>query len=131
MGILDGIIGKVLGGGGQKDLAGALMGILNDPKIGGLSGLVEQLQGKGLGDIVNSWVSTGQNLPITSQQVQHGLGTTVISQIASKAGISADDAASTISRLLPQVVDKLTPEGKIPEGDIMAQGMNVLKSLMK
>jgi len=59
------------------------------------------------------------------------LGNKAVADIAKKAGITADDAASQLSKLLPQVVDKLTPTGKIPQGDIMAQGMELLKGLMK
>lgn len=132
MGLFDDIKGKVLGGGGaQNDLLNAVMGVLGNQQTGGLAGIVKQFAGKGLGDIVNSWVGTGQNLPITPEQIKQGFGADMIKQLAAKAGISADQVTSQLSDVLPKVVDKLTPDGQVPKGDIMAQGMNILKSFMK
>ena len=131
MGILDSIVGQVLGGGNSQNLLiNAIMSLIGG-QSGGLDGLVKQFASKGLGDIINSWVGTGKNLPITPQQVQQVLGNKAVSDIAKKVGITSDDAASQLSKLLPQVVDKLTPSGKVPTGDIMAQGMDLLKGLMK
>ena len=76
-------------------------------------------------------MGTGANLPITPQQIQQGLGKSTITQLASQAGVSTDEVASHLSQLLPQLVDKLTPNGKIPEGDIMSQGINLLKGFLK
>ena len=130
MGILDDIKGKVLGGE-QSNVLDAVMGLLGDQQAGGLSGLVQQFAGKGLGDIVTSWVGLGQNAPITPQQVTQGLGADKINQLASKTGLSAEQVASQVSELLPKVVDKLTPDGKIPEGDKLAKGMDLLKGFLK
>jgi uncharacterized protein YidB (DUF937 family) len=132
MGLLDDLAGKVLGGGGsQGNLTSAIMHLVGSQEVGGLSGLVQQFASKGLGDIVNSWVGTGQNLPISPEQVSQGLGSNLISQLASKSGLNQKDLSTKLSQLLPQVVDKLTPEGKIPHGDLASQGMDVLKSLLK
>lgn len=132
MGLMDDIAGKVTGNpGGQNDLFQAVMGLLGDQKTGGLSGLVKQFSGKGLGDLVNSWVSTGKNLPVTAQQVQQGLGNDTIRDLASKAGLSQDQVASRLTELLPNIVDKLTPDGKLPEGDITAKGMDLLKAMFR
>jgi uncharacterized protein YidB (DUF937 family) len=132
MGLLDSIAGQVLGGGKSPDvLINAVMGVLGSKESGGLAGIVKQFAGAGLGEIVNSWVSTGANLPVTPAQIQKGLGSNVIAQIASQAGVSNDDVAGQLSKLLPQVVDKLTPNGSIPQGDLMSQGMSLLKGLMK
>jgi len=132
MGLLDNIAGQVLGGGGaQGKLISVVMEVLGGSKMGGLGGLVQQFASKGLGDIVNSWVGTGANLPITPKQVEQGLGSNVISQIAQKSGLQVGDVTSQLSILLPQVVDKLTPGGKMPQGDLMSQGMDLLKGLMK
>ncbi len=131
MGILDSIVGQVLGGGNSQNLLiNAIMSLIGG-QSGGLDGLVKQFTSKGLGDIINSWIGTGKNLPITPQQVQQVLGNKSVADIAKKVGITSDDAASQLSKLLPQVVDKLTPSGKAPTGDIMAQGMDLLKGLMK
>ncbi len=132
MGIFDDIVGKVLGGSNaQTNLINAVLGILASQQSGGLEGLTQQFAGKGLGDIVNSWVGTGKNLPITPQQIQHVLGGDTISQLASKTGVSADKVTSQLSDLLPNIIDKLTPDGQIPKGDIASQGMNLLKDLLK
>jgi uncharacterized protein YidB (DUF937 family) len=132
MGILDSIANQVLGGGKSANpMIDALLGHLGNQQSGGLGGLVQQFAGKGLGDIMNSWVSTGKNLPISEEQLKQALGGKAISQIASKAGISSDDAIGQLTQLLPQVIDKLTPDGKIPQGDLMAKGMDLLKGLMK
>jgi uncharacterized protein YidB (DUF937 family) len=132
MGILDSIIGQASGGGGtQTLLVNAVIGLINNQQTGGLAGLVKQFAGSGLGDIVNSWVSTGKNLPVTPQQIQQGLGSDVISQLAAKVGLSPQDLTSHLSNVLPQIVDKLTPDGKIPQGDLMSKGMSILEGLMK
>ena len=132
MGLLDNLAGQVLGGNStQGNLVNAVMGLIGNQQAGGLSGLVAQFAGKGLGEIVNSWVSTGKNLPITPAQIQQGLGSNTISQLASKVGISPEAVTSQLSQILPQVVDKLTPNGQINQGDIVSQGMGLLKSLMK
>jgi uncharacterized protein YidB (DUF937 family) len=106
------------------------MGVLGNQQLGGLSGLVKQFAGQGLGNIVNSWVGTGANLPISSDQVKKGLGANLINELASKSGLSADDVTSHLTKLLPQVVDKLTPNGTIPQGDLATQGVNILKSIL-
>jgi uncharacterized protein YidB (DUF937 family) len=132
MGILDSITGQVFGGGRtQNPLINALVSMVGNQQSGGLAGLVERLNGKGLGDIVNSWVSTGKNLPISAVQIQEGLGDETISKLASQAGISPEEVRSQLAKLLPQVVDKLTPDGKISQGDIMSKGTDLLKGLLK
>ena len=85
---------------------------------GGLAGLVQAFQKNGLGDIVNSWVSTGKNLPVTPDQIKQGLGSDFLNQLASKAGISPDAASTQLSSLLPDVINKVTPNGKIEAGGV-------------
>jgi uncharacterized protein YidB (DUF937 family) len=67
---------------------------------------------------VNSWVSTGENLPVTPDQIKQGLGSDFLSQLAGKAGVSPDAASTQLSSLLPDVIDKATPNGKIEAGGI-------------
>lgn len=132
MGLLDSITSQVLGGGSvQSNLLNGVMGLLGNQQTGGIAGLVQQFAGKGLGDIVNSWVSTGKNLPITPEQIKQGLGSDAVSQLAAKAGLTPDQVTSHLSELLPNVVDKLTPNGQIPQGDIMSKGMELLKGILK
>ena len=123
MGLMD-QLGQAAGGlmGGQtaqNPLLQAVTSLLGqNSSVGGLAGLVQAFQKNGLDDIVNSWVSTGKNLPVTSDQIKQGLGGDFLSQLASKAGVSPDAASAQLSSLLPDLIDKLTPDGKIEEGGI-------------
>ncbi|MBL8075898.1 MAG: DUF937 domain-containing protein [Nitrospira sp.] len=121
MGLMD-QMGQVVGGflGGQSaqnPLLQAVTSLLgNNSNLGGLAGLVQAFQKNGLGEIVNSWVSTGQNMPVTPQQIEQGLGGDLLTQLASTAGLSPQDTRSQLSTLLPNLIDKLTPNGKIEAG---------------
>jgi len=129
MGLLTDILGKLTGSGGGSTTAvvDAIGGLLQSKEIGGLDGLVQKFSKGGLGDIVTSWISTGANLPISPEQVQKGLGPTQISQMASQLGITPEAMSKQLAKLLPGVVDKLTPDGKVPTQDLIAQGLNMLK----
>ncbi|THJ24068.1 MAG: DUF937 domain-containing protein [Nitrospira sp. CG24E] len=123
MGLMDQLgqaAGGMMGGQtGQNPLLQAVIGLLGqNSSVGGLAGLVQGFQKNGLGDIVNSWVGTGANLPITPDQIKQGLGSDFLSQLAGKAGVTPDAASAQLSSLLPGVVDKLTPSGKIDAGGI-------------
>lgn len=98
-----------------------------DSSIGGLAGLVETFRKNGLADVVNSWVSTGQNLPISPDQIKQGLGSGLLEHLAGKAGLSSDAASHQLASLLPSLVDKLTPDGKIPDAGLLEQGLSLLK----
>lgn len=120
-------------GGGQQQstgLATGLLEMLTSQQTGGLQGLVQTFTQKGLGNIVSSWVSTGPNLPVSGDQIQSALGNDALSAIAQKAGVAPEMASSMVAQVLPGLVDKLTPEGKIPEcGNLLEQGLNFLKGM--
>lgn len=123
MGLMDHmgqVVGGLLGGqSGQNPLLQAVTSLLgNNSNLGGLAGLVQAFQKNGLGEIVNSWVGTGHNLPATPQQIEQGLGSDLLKQLAGKAGLSPQDASAQLSNLLPNLVDKLTPNGKIEAGPL-------------
>jgi uncharacterized protein YidB (DUF937 family) len=130
MGFLDEMATKAVasaGGSSNPIVSAVLQLIQNQP--GGISGLLQQFHEKGLGDLVNSWVSTGQNLPVSPDQVQHVLGTEQVQQVAASAGIPAQLASSKLAEFLPMIVDKLTRNGQVPEqGSLLESGMNLLKS---
>jgi len=128
MDILNTIKSTLGSGDKNSDLMSVVMNIVGGQK-GGLNGLISQFKSKGLGDIVGSWVGTGKNLPVSAEQIQSVLGSDQIKNIASKLGISTNEVTSQLSNLLPQAVDKLTPDGKVPEGDIMSKGMDMLGGL--
>jgi uncharacterized protein YidB (DUF937 family) len=81
---------------------------------GGIGGLVTQFEQKGLGGLISSWVSNGPNPPIGGEQVLDVLGRDKILAIAAKAGLSEQQVTDGISKLLPEVVDSLTPGGNVP-----------------
>jgi uncharacterized protein YidB (DUF937 family) len=82
--------------------------------LSGLGGLLSKLQQGGLGDVANSWVSTGQNQPITPSQLGTALGPDIISTLAQKTGLSEQELKTQLSQVLPGIVDKLTPKGRLP-----------------
>ena len=131
MGLLDSVVGALAGGqsGGSNPLLNIVMQMISNPQSGGLGGLVQSFQQGGLGDIMNSWVSNGQNLPISAEQIQAVLGGGKLQDIASQLGVSTEQASGSLAELLPQMVEKLTPNGQIPEGggDLLAQGLDMLK----
>lgn len=136
MGLLDGLLKTGLSSGagsGQQQgmsLATGILEMFTSQQSGRLQGLAQSFAQKGLGDIISSWVSTGSNLPISASQVQSALGNDVISSLAQKAGLAPDAASSILTQLLPGIIDKLTPEGKIPEsGNLLEQGLNILKGM--
>jgi uncharacterized protein YidB (DUF937 family) len=106
-------VGKALGS--HPELVQNLTKHISSKQVGGLSGLVGMLQKKGLGDIVNSWVGTGSNLPVSADQIQKALGSDTVKNLAAKVGITPQAAAAQLTTLLPMLVDKLTPDGKIPK----------------
>lgn len=129
MGLLDSVVGALAGGqgGGNNALLDVVMQLINQ-QPGGLAGLVQSFQQGGLGDIVNSWVSTGQNLPVSGEQLQAVLGGGTLQNIAAQLGVSNGEAAGGLASILPQVIDQLTPNGQMPQGnDLLAQGLDMLK----
>lgn len=142
MGLLDSVLGQVLGGGQQQPqagggglgdlgallggagggaspdlggLAGALGGLLaNNGELGGLGGLVSKFQQAGMGDVVQSWVGKGENAPISAGQLDQVLGSDTISSIAQKLGINSATLLPMLATLLPTLIDHLTPKGQVP-----------------
>ena len=107
MSILNGILGGVLGAAATNLVKSYV------EKSGGVQGIVSKFEQGGLGDVAKSWVSTGKNLPVNSEQIQKALGNDQISQIAGSLGIPSDKLTAQLSKHLPGFIDKLTPNGKI------------------
>lgn len=134
MGLLDNLENQVLGnvvGSSSNPLAtGLLQMIQNQP--GGLQGLVQSFEDKGLGGVASSWVGTGPNAPVTSDQIHQVLGSDQVKALAAKAGISPNMAGSAIAQLLPGIVDKLTPNGQVPaHNSVMDMVSGLLQNLGK
>jgi len=93
---------------------------------GGLGDIVNSLQSGGLGDAVSSWLGSGDNLAVAPDQLASALGPEKLSQFAEEAGISGSEAGVLLSGLLPQIVDKLSPDGGLPDSgglDGMLEGL--------
>ena len=124
MGLFDDIIGNMLGGaGGEQANLGGIMEVLSGLDAGGVNGLLQSFQQKGLGDIVSSWVGTGQNLPISAAQIREGLGSDLLTSLAEKSGLPAEELSSQIAGYLPDFIDTITPNGTVPEGGLLELGM--------
>jgi uncharacterized protein YidB (DUF937 family) len=138
MGILDDLLGSQLGGIAETamknpQMIAAVVSLLSskDASVGGtggLGGLVQAFQGKGMGDMISSWISTGPNPPINASQITDVLGHDTLSQFAAKAGVPHGEAGGLLARLLPSVIDQLTPHGKLPESDSLESTLGSLLS---
>ena len=129
MGLLDDIKGKISGmlGSGESEQSGLLEGIMQMIESKGLGGLLQSFQEKGLGDVISSWVGTGENQPISADQIQEVLGGDVMQKIADKAGIPQEELSGKLAEVLPGVIDKMTPDGTIPEGGLLEKGLEFIK----
>ena len=142
MGILDDLLGKNAGGLAamamkNPQVIAAIASLLSskDASVGGtggLAGLVQAFQGKGMGDMMSSWISTGPNPPATADQMASVLGPDTLSKFAAKAGVPRGDAGGLLASLLPAVIDQLTPQGRVPESNDLESALGgLLSGLMK
>jgi uncharacterized protein YidB (DUF937 family) len=125
MGLLDEVI-AMAGGGAQQQTQhasalGAILSYINSPQVGGLAGLQSMFQQGGLGNILSSWISTGQNLPVSANQLQGVLHDGALQQAAQSAGMDPGQLTGLMSTLLPHLVDKLSPNGQLPEPNALQQ----------
>jgi uncharacterized protein YidB (DUF937 family) len=139
MGMLDQLLEAALRGGGAEGvnrsqasgLAQALVSLLNDPRTGGIDGLMRQFQQSGLGDAFTSWVGTGQNQAVSPAEVSRALGRERLDQLSQQAGLSQQEVPSILAQLLPVLIDQLTPHGRVPErGQLDQASTTLLKSLL-
>lgn len=136
MGLLDGVLGQVVGRVGGNDqmlkMAEAAIGMIGGGGAGGsgggsaLQGLVEKLQAGGLGDAAKSWIGTGDNKDVSPDELRQAIGEDEIGKVAAEAGVSNDQAADGLAALLPQIIDKVTPDGLIPDADALAKQLQKL-----
>jgi uncharacterized protein YidB (DUF937 family) len=119
---LGGGLGGSLGGGGLGGLLGGVLagGAAGSVLSGGLGDLLKQLQQNGHGDAANSWVSPGPNKQIAPGDLASALGADQISSLMSQSGLSRDDLLNGLSQHLPDVVNHLTPDGRLPTEDEVA-----------
>jgi uncharacterized protein YidB (DUF937 family) len=82
--------------------------------LGGLGGLLNRFQQNGQDDVIKSWIGTGENKPIAPGQLGSALGSDVVKSLAQRSGLSEQELMAKLSQILPGVVDRLTPNGRIP-----------------
>jgi uncharacterized protein YidB (DUF937 family) len=109
MGMFDGVLGGIVG----ASMVSVVNGVIE--QHGGLQGVIKQFETNGLGPTIRSWVGTGPNQPISPDEVHKALGPDLLQQLAAKSGLSVSDLTQRLSQVLPDVVDKLTPNGAIPK----------------
>jgi len=144
MGFLDGLLGQVLGGamqpghraddagmgagaGGHGNLIAILLQLLQ--QNGGLGGLLSKFQRAGYGQQADSWIATGQNQPIDGDVLSQVLGAGTLDQIAGQLGLPRREAAAEVASALPDVVDRMTPQGSVPANsdDLVARALEILQ----
>jgi uncharacterized protein YidB (DUF937 family) len=103
---------------------GAIINYINSPQVGGILGLQHMFEQGGLGSVMSSWMGSGQNTPISASQLQNVLHGGALQQVAQQAGMDPSKLTAMMSTLLPHLVDKLTPNGQVPDA-------NALQSLLK
>ena len=127
MGLLDDVIGAALGKSGSglsSPIAMALMALLasrmsasaQTPQgsLGGLGALIDRFRNNGLEDAINSWIGTGQNQAISPGQLRQALGQETVEDLSQRTGLPHGDLLSQLANILPGVVDRLTPNGQLP-----------------
>ncbi|MCU0841551.1 MAG: YidB family protein [Thiobacillaceae bacterium] len=132
MGLLDGMLGQVLnnlsGAGaqaGDNPILQMVQGLMQ--QNGGLAGLVDMLGKHGLAEQAQSWVGTGDNLPVSAEQIGQALGSGPLAELAGKFGLDTQAVSGGLAQYLPEIVNQLTPQGRVPDdGNAVEQGLAAL-----
>lgn len=117
------LVGKLLSGRGGQEAGDAQQADAqagDGGLLGGLGGLLGKLTEVGQGSAVDSWVKPGPNQPIAPGHLENALGSQTISDLARQAGVSEEELLQQLSKVLPGVVDKLTPQGQVPDQNQLA-----------
>ena len=133
---MGGILGSLLGGGGGGGAGGMLGSLMGGGQQqggqqqggmgGGLGGLLSKFQQAGMGGVANSWVGNGPNQQVSPDQLQQVFGQDQVNQWAQQSNMQPHDLLSQLSQYLPHAVDRMTPNGQMPEGDAFAgAGVNL------
>jgi uncharacterized protein YidB (DUF937 family) len=133
MGLLDQLSGQLMGklGAQQQDsvpqsaLLSSVMGLIGGS--GALSSTLQKLKDSGLEEQVTSWIGSGENQPVSGDQIKDALGEETVQQIAQQSGIAPEHAATGLAQLLPQIINELTPNGQVPHEDLLQEGLSLLK----
>ncbi len=129
MGLFDSLAGAVLSkvGGDKGAMVQVAMDLFN--QNGGLEGVIEKFKSGGLAEQAASWISTGENLPISAEQISQVLSSDTVTEIAAKLGMDSGEISSKIAEYLPQVIDKMTPDGEVNanSGNLLSAVLGMLK----
>ena len=126
MGLLDSLMGLLGGKGGSSQVMSVLGDLVEG--AGGPQGIMNKLEAAGLGDKLQSWIGTGENKSISGAEIEQALGADEVRKAAEKSGMSEAEAADGIAATLPGLVDKISPDGKLPDASQLDE---VLSGLMK
>ena len=119
---LGGLLGGLMGGGGGDTRAMPNQDQAHTAMSNGLEELLQRFQQNGYGGIVNSWIGTGQNRPIAPDQLQQALSPETVDELSQQTGVPRHEVLSELSQALPTMVDRFTPQGRIPDEEEMARG---------
>lgn len=127
MGLFDTVLGAVSGHVQQQGgLTQVITGLLdNNSELGGIQGLMAKFDQAGLGELIQSWIGNGENLPISGEQMSRVLGSDVVKNIASQLGMDPEQASGQLAQLLPGLINQFTPQGNVP-----AEGLGNAGDLM-
>lgn len=137
MGLFDSVLGAVssqlqqqMANGNLNQVLGNLLA--NNGEVGGLQGMMDKFNSAGLGNVLNSWIGTGTNLPISGDQLASALGPDTLGKLAGQVGLDGAQLSDQLAQFLPGLVDKLTPHGTAPAGGLGNTGdlMGMLGGLL-
>jgi len=137
MGMFDSVLGAVssqlqeqVASGNLNHMLGNLLA--NNGELGGLGGMMDKFNQAGMGHVLNSWIGTGSNLPISGDQLSSVLGPDTLEKMAGQVGLDGAQLSDRLAQMLPDLVDKLTPHGTAPEGGLGNAGdlMGMFGSLL-
>jgi uncharacterized protein YidB (DUF937 family) len=132
MGIIDEVLAMAGSTGAQQaqhtTALGAIMSYINSPQVGGIAGLQRMFQQGGMGNIVSSWIGSGQNLPVSASQLQNVLHSGALQQAAQQAGLDPSQLTGMMATLLPHLVNHLTPNGQVPDASALQKLLSGLSA---
>lgn len=125
MGLLDslisGAVSQMLGGGNKANLINLVLGMLQGggggTQAGGLGSIIEQFTRAGFGQQAQSWVGTGANMPIGPEDLMKVFGQGQLQQWGQQLGLNPQETAGSLSSVLPEIINQLTPKGQVTQGN--------------
>ncbi len=128
MGFLDELVGSLgnSNGNGQGNQLGQLEAIWTwVQEQGGVEVLLQKFQQGGLGEVLSSWIGTGGNQPVGGGEIQNAFGQNELQSLADKLGTDVNGASGTLAALLPQLIDKMSPQGRLDEQSVNNSQMDL------